>query len=479
MASAQYVLFVGCIVDTPSMGQLRIRTSGALGVDRSTGRIIGVSEQADLSPADQISSWTGQPVASEAVETVKLTADQFLMPGLIDTHTHAPQFSFLGIGHDLPLMDWLNKYTFKHESEFKDTDLARRFYKDVIRRVVRNGVTFAAYYGTIHLDSNCVLADTIRQIGQRAYVGKVCMDANSPAYYSESTEESLRDTEEFVKQILGDQAGEAQQQQQQRLVTPIITPRFAPSCSHECLEGLGALAEKYQLPIQSHLCENPSEIEFAQSCFPDSASYAHIYHKRGLLNSRTIMAHCVHMSESEIALMRESKASVSHCPNSNFSLGSGIADIRRFIAEGIPVGLGTDVGGGYTPSILDAMRMAAAANRALIAFRRDTGDQPAHGSKDTPLDAAEALFLATQGGARVMSMAEQLGSLDANKLFDALVVDMSAPNSPVPSVQATPAVRDAESADEAWRLRLEQFVFLADDRNISRVYVGGKLIHSA
>ncbi|KAJ2501229.1 hypothetical protein IWW47_003131 [Coemansia sp. RSA 2052] len=270
MASAQYVLFVGCIVDTPSMGQLRIRTSGALGVDRSTGRIIGVSEQADLSPADQISSWTGQPVASEAVETVKLTADQFLMPGLIDTHTHAPQFSFLGIGHDLPLMDWLNKYTFKHESEFKDTDLARRFYKDVIRRVVRNGVTFAAYYGTIHLDSNCVLADTIRQIGQRAYVGKVCMDANSPAYYSESTEESLRDTEEF-----------------------------------------------------------------------------------------------------------------------------------------------------------------------------------------------------------------QLGSLDANKLFDALVVDMSAPNSPVPSVQATPAVRDAESADEAWRLRLEQFVFLADDRNISRVYVGGKLIHSA
>ncbi|KAJ2261284.1 hypothetical protein GGI01_002401 [Coemansia sp. RSA 376] len=371
---------------------------------------------------------------------------------------------FLGCIVDTPVMGQLR---------FKDADLARRFYKDVIARVVRNGVTFAAYYGTIHLESNRVLAQTIRQIGQRAYVGKVCMDANSPSYYSESTEDSLRDTEEFIRQVIGDD------ETQQRLVTPIITPRFVPTCSHECLEGLGALAEKYQLPVQSHLCENPSEIEFAKSCFPDSPSYAHIYHKYGLLNSRTIMAHCVHLSDSEIALMRESKASVSHCPNSNFSLGSGIADIRRFIDEGIPVGLGTDVGGGYTPSILDAMRMAAAANRALIAFRRDSGgDQPTSSSKEKPLEAAEALFLATQGGARVMGMDDQLGSLDTNKLFDAIVVDMNALNSPVPSVDATPAVRDADSPDEAWRLRLEQFVFLADDRNISRVYVGGKLIHS-
>ncbi|KAJ2908678.1 hypothetical protein GGI21_002648 [Coemansia aciculifera] len=245
------------------------------------------------------------------------------------------------------------------------------------------------------------------------------------------------------------------------------------------MAGLGALAEKYQLPIQSHLCENPSEIEYAKSCFPDSPSYAHIYHQRGLLNSRTIMAHCVHMSDAEIALMRETKASVSHCPNSNLSLSSGIADIRRFIAEGIPVGLGTDVGGGYTPSILDAMRMAAVSNRALIAFRRDSGVQSAPGSKDTPLEAAEALYLATQGGARVMTMDEHLGSLDANKLFDALVVDMSTPNSPVPSIEATPAVRDAACPIEAWKMRIEQFVFLADDRNISRVYVGGKLIHTS
>ncbi|KAJ2889311.1 hypothetical protein GGI21_006622, partial [Coemansia aciculifera] len=153
--AAQYAVFTGCIVDTPVMGQLRVRINGVLGIDRSSGRIIGVAEKAELLPAELVSAWTGQSVDSKAIETIQLTADQFLMPGLIDTHTHAPQFSFLGIGHDLPLMDWLNKYTFKHESEFKDANLARKFYKDVIKRVVRNGVTFAAYYGTIHFDSNC------------------------------------------------------------------------------------------------------------------------------------------------------------------------------------------------------------------------------------------------------------------------------------------------------------------------------------
>ncbi|KAJ2466466.1 hypothetical protein EV174_006524, partial [Coemansia sp. RSA 2320] len=264
MPGPRYTVFFGCIVDTPAIGQLRINHAGALGVDRSTGRIIGVAEQTTLSPTELVSSWAAQTVSSEDVEPLVLPSDQFLMPGLIDTHTHAPQFSFLGIGHDLPLMDWLNKYTFKHESEFSDAQMARSFYKSVVARIVRNGVTFAAYYGTIHLEANCVLADTIRRAGQRAYVGKVCMDANSPAYYSESTEASLRDTEEFIRHVLGAQQDE-ESRKQPRLVTPIVTPRFVPSCSRECLEGLGALAEKYQVPIQSHLCENPSEIAFAQS----------------------------------------------------------------------------------------------------------------------------------------------------------------------------------------------------------------------
>ncbi|KAJ1958782.1 hypothetical protein EC988_000102 [Linderina pennispora] len=469
--SATYTVFTGCVIDTPAIDQLRIRPQATLGVDKATGRIIGVTDNASQSAAELVGSWTGAPVSETEIEQVSLQADQFLMPGLIDTHTHAPQFTFLGIGHDLPLMDWLNKYTFKHESEFKDTDKAREFYSQVIDRTVRNGVTFAAYYGTIHLEANKILAETIRTKGQRAYVGKVCMDANSPDYYSESTEDSIEVTEDFIKHVLGNQA-------EHRLVTPIITPRFAPSCSRDCLAGLGRLAKKYGLPIQSHLCENPSEIEFAKSCFPECSSYAGIYDAFDLFTNRTIMAHCVHMSDEELALMRSRGVGVSHCPNSNFTLSSGIADVRRFIKEGIPVGLGTDVSGGYTPSMLDAMRMAAAANRALTALKRDRGDK-LEGRDAVPLEAAEAVFLATQGGARVMGMDDELGSLEPGKLFDALVVDLSTPLSPVPSIASTPAVQHEGDRTEAWKLRLEQFVFLADDRNVAQVYVNGKQIHSS
>ncbi|KAI9501565.1 amidohydrolase family protein [Coemansia spiralis] len=421
-------------------------------------------------------------LSGENIEVVSLAHGQFLMPGLIDTHTHAPQFTFLGIGHDLPLMDWLNKYTFKHESEFKDNQWARKMYTEVINRVVRNGVTFAAYYGTIHVEATCILAEVIRSVGQRAYVGKVCMDANSPDYYSESTAESLEDSKEFVRRILNAETANAHGDQQKGqhipLIKPIITPRFVPSCTGECLAGLSELAHKHELPIQSHLCENPSEVDFAKSCFPDCTSYSSIYDKHGLLKQGTIMAHCVHMSDEDLRLIRATGAGISHCPNSNFSLASGTADVHRFLSEGIPVGLGTDVGGGYSPSIIDSMRMAAAANRTLLAYKRDRGDF-LEGRSAAPLEFSELIFLATQGGAQVMGMRDNLGSLEAGKLFDAIVVDLDVPRSPVPSSTFTPAViAFGEGSVDAWRLRLEQFVFLADDRNIARVFVNGRLIHS-
>ncbi|KAJ1735013.1 hypothetical protein LPJ61_000766 [Coemansia biformis] len=473
MARPVYAVFRGCLADTPAMGTLRIRARAALGVDRRSGRIVGVATESDAAPAQLVREWTGEPVGDGDVETTDLGADQLLMPGLVDTHTHAPQFAFLGLGHDLPLMEWLETYTFRHESQFQDADLARTIYADAVRRMVRGGCTMAAYYGTIHLEACCILAETIRDAGQRAYVGKVCMDQNAPDYYSETTDESLQATEAFVHAVLGGQSAA----DDGVLVRPIITPRFAPTCSARCLHGLGRLARDHQLPIQSHLCESPAEVAFAKECFPDCVSYSAIYHAAGLFGPRTIMAHCVHMSDDDMRLVRECGVGVSHCPNSNFSLSSGVADVRRFVDQGIPVGLGTDVSGGYAPSLLDAMRMAAAASRTLVAARRDSA-QPAAGS---PLDAAELLFLATQGGARVMGMQASIGTLDEGKLFDALVVDFAAPGSPVPPPSVTPAVLRHQQADEleqAWRLRIEQFVFLADDRNIARVYVGGRLIHA-
>ncbi|KAJ2556615.1 hypothetical protein EV175_001888 [Coemansia sp. RSA 1933] len=476
-AEAQrYVVFIGCLVDTPALDQLRIEPQGVLGVDRHTGRIIGRAAEQGESATEWVRKWTDDAsVATGDIDRVQLAQGQFLMPGLIDTHTHAPQASFMGLGHDLPLMEWLATYTFKYESRFGDAQWARTMYESAVRRVVRNGVTMAAYYGTIHLEATCVLADVIGAIGQRARVGLVCMDANSPDYYMQTTADALADTEAFVARI---QEGAVRGSGGLPLVGPIVTPRFVPSCSGACLQGLGDLARTHDLPVQSHLCENPAEIEFAQSCFPDSAGYADIYHRHGLLKPGSIMAHCVHMTDGDVDLVSASGAGVSHCPNSNLALTSGIADVRRLMGRGIPVGLGTDVGGGYSPSIIDAMRMAAAANRALLAVKRDRGDV-LEGRDAVPLEFSEVLFLATLGGARVMRMHDVVGSLDPGKLFDAIVVDLDVPASPVPSAAATPAVTEHPlTSAAAWRLRIEQFVFLADDRNISRVYVDGKLIHS-
>ncbi|KAJ1664496.1 hypothetical protein IW140_000499 [Coemansia sp. RSA 1813] len=478
MESTQnYLVFFGCLVDTPALDQLRIEPRGVLGVDRRTGQIIGRDAHSGVDSAvEYVRAWTGDvSVKGEDVEKVSLSGGQFLMPGLIDTHTHAPQATFMGLGHDLPLMEWLETYTFKYESKFSDTQWARQMYQAAVSRVVRNGVTFAAYYGTIHLEATCVLADVIRGIGQRAYVGKVCMDANSPDYYVQTTTTTLDDTREFVARI---QAADDQGCGGLPLVSPIVTPRFVPSCSGACLQGLGDLARAHDLPVQSHLCENPAEVAFAKACFPGSTSYAAIYNKYGLLKPGSIMAHCVHMSDEDVELVGATGSGVSHCPNSNFALTSGIADVRRLIARGIPVGLGTDVGGGYSPSIIDAMRMAAAANRALLAMKRDRGDA-LEGRAAVPLEFSEVLFLATMGGARVMRMHHLLGSLDPGKLLDAVVVDLDVQNSPVPATSTTPAIGErGEGSADAWRLRIEQFVFLADDRNISRVYVDGKLIHS-
>jgi guanine deaminase len=156
--------------------------------------------------------------------------------------------------------------------------------------------------------------------GQHALVGKVCMDRNSPSYCEPSCEASLADTRSFIDYARA-RGGE--------LVGPIVTPRFAISCSSELMTGLGQLAAEMHLPIQSHIGENFSEIDFTSSLHPESAHYTDVYHSRGLLGPRTIMAHAVHLTDAEVAVFARSGAGVSHCPRSNLTLCSGLANVRR------------------------------------------------------------------------------------------------------------------------------------------------------
>jgi guanine deaminase len=351
---------------------------------------------------------------------------------------------------ELQLLDWLETYTFPCESAFKDVDYASKVYEKVISRFLSNGTTTCSWFATIHLGACQKLVDIIETLGQRAYVGKVNMDQNSPDYYIESTNTSLKDTRTFIEYI---------QNKENALITPVITPRFAISCSSSLMHGLGELAKSYKVPIQSHLCENHNEINFTMELFKDSKNYTSVYDDHALLNENTYMAHCVHLTDEEVELMAARKAGVAHCPNSNFSLHSGVCDVRRFLAKGVKVGLGTDVAGGFSPSMLDAVRSTFFASKTQKIIHRDFLQDADY----VPLSPPELLYLATLGGAQVLNLQDTIGNFKVGKAFDALWVDLNGGSVDLIGAETT-------------LQKVEKFLFNASDQNLKHVYVQGRRV---
>lgn len=367
--------------------------------------------------------------------------DNIIIPGFIDIHVHAPQYANLGLGLDKELMPWLETYTFPEESKYSDIDYARKVYSSFVRDLWRFGTTRACVFATIHKNSTELLMDLFAEAGLGAYVGKVNMNRNSSENLTEITKLSLNETEEIIQEY-GDKY---------EIVKPIITPRFVPSCSIELMTGLGALAKKYNVPVQSHLSENTGEISFVKELHPDCENYACVYDSAGLFGDvPTIMAHCVLVDENEIELMARKKVFVAHSPNSNCNLASGIAPIRRLITRGIPVGLATDVGAGHTLSMMKVIvNSAQCSNIKWLETNR----------VDKPLNTCELFYLATKGGGAFFG---NVGSFEEGYEFDALVVDDS----------SLPIFKEL-SLEE----RLQKFIYTGDDRNIKVKYVAGKEIN--
>lgn len=331
-------------------------------------------------------------------------------------------------------------------------------------KTLQCGTTTACYYGTLHTNSTKILADTIHRLGQRAFVGKVNMNRNSPDYYIESsTDDSIEGTLEVIQHIQGLHSS---------LITPVITPRFVPSCTVDLMKRLGHLAKEHNLPIQSHLSETPGEIAWVKELHPECSSYAMVYETYGLFNSQTIMAHCVHMTTEERALAKANQVGISHCPSSNFCLQSGALNVRRLLEEGIDkIGLGTDVGGGYSPSIFDAIRQAITASKVVHFQSRDG---PQLEEKDAPenkvydfLSLPEAFYLATLGGAKVLNLESKIGNFTSGKDFDALILDHG----------KTPTAPQIDTFPHDTTMnRFEKLVYLGDDRHIAKVYVAGSKV---
>ncbi|EGC38026.1 hypothetical protein DICPUDRAFT_76363 [Dictyostelium purpureum] len=439
-------LFKGTIIHSVELEKVEILTNSLVGIGKEGIIVYLKSAFEDLNQLeDQVKKLSVEhEIPNECIVDM---GNKFLIPGFIDTHAHAPQYHNAGTGTDLPLLKWLEKYTFPVESKFKDLKFAENVYSKVVNRMLKNGTTTCCYYATIHVEASELLANIAGERGQRAFIGKVCMDRHSPDHYIETTEDSLNDTKEFVERILS---------KGNPLIQPIITPRFAPSCTNLLMEGLGKLANEKKTLIQSHLSENKDEIEWVKSLYPGIESYTHVYKHFDLLNERTIMAHCVHLSEEELHLISEQQTSISHCPISNFTLSSGNLDVRKVLKKNIKLGLGTDLSGGYHPSILQVMRDSIKCSNSHFFID----------GEHKPLTFEEAFYLATVGGSRVVNMEDRIGNFQVGKDFDAQIIDPFAPNTPI-DVFENDTIKDI----------FQKFIYLGDDRNLSSLYIKGKKIN--
>lgn len=383
------------------------------------------------------------------ITNVFLSPSEFLIPGLVDTHNHAPQWAQRGLGGGLHILDWLDQVTFPNEAKFEDQEYARKVYRACVDGFLKQGVTTCSYYGSLHGPATKILADICVEKGQRAFIGKCNMNQNAPHYYRDKdATESLRVTREVIDHIRAlDPSG--------ALIKPILTPRFAVCCNDELLVGLGSIAaENPDLPIQTHFNEAQQEIDATLGLFPKFENEADLYDHYGLLKDRSILAHCTIMTDYEIDKLQQAGSGVAHCPVSNTTVGGGFmaAPISKFLDKGIKVGLGTDSGGGFSSSILDAMRQAVIVSNARQAMTRESA-----------LSIWQFFYLATLGGAKVCSLDSRIGNFEVGKDFDALVVQ----------TRCDGVMTMIEETDDLEKV-FEKFLISGDDRNIAKVYVRGR-----
>lgn len=359
-----------------------------------------------------------------------------IIPGLVDLHLHASQFNLRGLGMDEELLDWLKKYTFLEEKNFEDKEYAKITYANFVKELVESPTTRAVIFGTIHFDTCLLLMEILDKSGLDTYVGKVNMDRNSPEYYVENTEQSIADTEKYIIES-----------SKFKNTKPIITPRFVPSCSDKLMEGINRLRKKYNLPVQSHLSENPDEIKWVKELCPYASCYGGVYDYFNLLNDDTIMAHCVYSTPEEVDLIKQKGTYIAHCPTSNCNLASGIAPINDYLQKGLKVGFGTDIAAGHDLSVFNEMSCAV-----QVSKMRNCYIDPSI----PPITAEDAFYMATLGGGEFFG---NVGSFEKGFEFDALIIDDSNVHTNLKDVKL--------------KTRLKRIIYLYDNCKLISKYVKG------
>lgn len=442
----------GTIVHAPERGALEVADDAIVGID-AAGSIAGVSRPADHGHAELAAA------LDAAGKLERLGAKQFLLPGLVDAHIHAPQWPQLGKALDRPLDVWLQRYTYPLEARYADPEFAARVYGSLVDTLVANGTTTALYFGTIHLEASKVLAETCLRRGQRALVGKITMDdpAQCPDYYRDrSAREGVEGTRAFIEHLRG------RPDNREGLVAPVVMPRFIPSCTDELLHGLGEIAQATGAHVHTHCSEGDWEHAFVlERCGrSDTAALANF----GLLTERAVVAHCNHVSDDDMTMMHERGVGISHCPLANLYFSNAIFPARRALDRGLAVGLGTDVSGGARPSVLDAAQMAITASRALEDGVSARVPAASRGNPGARIDFREAFWMATAGGGAALNL--KVGLFAPGYAFDAMVVDAGVPDTNLILWD------DLDEGDD----RVQKIVYNAERRNITRVWVQGRRV---
>jgi 5-methylthioadenosine/S-adenosylhomocysteine deaminase len=361
-------------------GAGRVIANGAVAIDGAD--IVGVDT------ADAIGR---QFRGAETIDA----AGQVVLPGLINTHTHAPMVLFRGLADDLALMEWLNKYIFPAEAKTVSPDFVRAGTRLAALEMIQSGTTtFADMY---YFEEE--IATETKAAGMRGVLGETVIqfpvaDAKTPA-------EALLRAEAFITRFKGD-----------ALITPAVAPHAIYTNDAATLTRARDLSKRYGVPTLIHLAETQDEVRTTQEQHHQSP--VAFLDGLGFLGPGVLAAHGVWVSEADIAVLKARGVGVSHNPESNMKLASGTAPVPAYLRAGVALGLGTD--GAASNNDLDmfeAMRMAALVHKLQSMDPR-------------VVSAKEALQMATIGGARALGMDRQIGSLEAGKRADLIVVSMRA-----------------------------------------------------
>ncbi len=365
---------------------------------------------------------------------------KLIVPGFIDTHLHYPQTDM--IASPAPgLLPWLDRYTFPTERRFAERAYAEETANFFIDQLLACGTTTALVYCTVHKQSADALFAASEARNLRMIAGKVLMDRNCPDFLRDTAQSAYDDSAELIARWHG---------RGRQLYA--LTPRFAPTSTPEQLEACGALARKHpDVFIQTHVAENLDEVKWVAELFPGHRSYLDVYDRHGLLRRRAVYGHCIHFDDDDRVRMAEAGAVASHCPTSNLFLGSGLFDVAKADAHGMPVTLGTDVGGGTSFSMLQTMNEAHKVARM----------------KGHHLTAMRMFWLATAGAARALGLDDTIGTLAPRTEADFVVLDP----------QATPLLARRISKAESLEEWLFAFALLGDDRAVFETYASGSRVH--